>query len=65
MERSIMNKESLERIMLGLNQYQLTKTEGQFVKSALGGIRSKPYTNRRKRRKIGKPLQGKVNTETQ
>ena len=32
----IMNKERLEWIMSGLNQYQLTKTEGQFVKSALG-----------------------------
>ena len=31
-----MNKERLEWIMPGLNQYQLTKTEGQFVKSALG-----------------------------
>jgi hypothetical protein len=31
-----MNKERLEWIMSGLNQYQLTKTEGQFVKSALG-----------------------------
>jgi hypothetical protein len=30
-----MNKERLEWIMSGLNQYQLTKTEGQFVKSAL------------------------------
>lgn len=31
-----MNKERLEWIMSGLDQYQLTKTEGQFVKSALG-----------------------------
>jgi hypothetical protein len=31
-----MNKDRLEWIMSGLNQYQLTKTEGQFVKSALG-----------------------------
>jgi hypothetical protein len=31
-----MNKERLEWIMSGLNQYQLTKTEDQFVKSALG-----------------------------
>ena len=30
-----MNKERLEWIMSGLNQYQLTKTEGQLVKSAL------------------------------
>ena len=32
----MMNKGRLEWIMSGLNQYQLTKTEGQFVKSALG-----------------------------
>lgn len=31
-----MNKERLEWIMSGLNQYQLTKAEDQFVKSALG-----------------------------
>ena len=31
-----MNKDRLEWIMSGLNQYQLTKTEGEFVKSALG-----------------------------
>jgi len=31
-----MNKDRLEWILSGLNQYQLTKTEGQFVKSALG-----------------------------
>jgi hypothetical protein len=31
-----MNKERLEWIMSGLNQYQLTKAEGQLVKSALG-----------------------------
>jgi hypothetical protein len=35
MERSIMNKDRLEWIMSGLNQYQLTKSEGQLVKSAL------------------------------
>jgi hypothetical protein len=31
-----MNKARLEWIMSGLNQYQLTKNEDQFVKSALG-----------------------------
>jgi len=31
-----MNKERLEWIMSGLNQYHLTKNEGQFVKSAVG-----------------------------
>jgi hypothetical protein len=31
-----MNKDRLDWIMSGLDQYQLTKTEGQFVKSALG-----------------------------
>ena len=31
-----MNKDRLEWIISGLNQYQLTKAEGQFVKSALG-----------------------------
>ena len=30
-----MNKERLEWVISGLSQYQLTKTEGQFVKSAL------------------------------
>jgi hypothetical protein len=30
-----MNKERLEWIMSGLNQYQLTKSENQFVKSTL------------------------------
>ena len=35
-KRGFMNKDRLEWIMSGLNQYQLTKTEGQFVKSALG-----------------------------
>ena len=33
-----MNKDRLEWIISGLNQYQLTKTEGQFVKSALGNF---------------------------
>jgi hypothetical protein len=31
-----MNRDRLEWIMSGLNQYQLTKTEDQFVRSALG-----------------------------
>jgi hypothetical protein len=31
-----MNKERLEWIMSGLNQYQLTRTEGQFLESVLG-----------------------------
>jgi hypothetical protein len=31
-----MNKDRLDWIVSGLNQYQLTKTEDQFVKSALG-----------------------------
>jgi hypothetical protein len=31
-----MNKERLDWIISGLNQYHLTKTEGQLVKSALG-----------------------------
>ena len=31
-----MNKERLEWIMSGLKQYQLTRTEGQFVESVLG-----------------------------
>jgi len=31
-----MNKDRLEWIISGLNQYQLTKAEDQFVKSALG-----------------------------
>ena len=35
-KRGLMNKDRLDWILSGLNQYQLTKTEGQFVKSALG-----------------------------
>ena len=35
-KRGPMNKDRLECIMSGLNQYQLTKMEDQFVKSALG-----------------------------
>jgi CRISPR/Cas system CSM-associated protein Csm5 (group 7 of RAMP superfamily) len=31
-----MNKERLEWVMSGLNQYKLTKNEDQFVKSAVG-----------------------------
>jgi len=31
-----MNKERLEWVMSGLNQYALTKTEDQFIKIALG-----------------------------
>jgi hypothetical protein len=34
----IMNKGRLEWIMSGLNQYKLTKTEDQFIKSALGNF---------------------------
>jgi hypothetical protein len=30
-----MNKERLEWVMSGLNQHALTKTEGQFIKTAL------------------------------
>ena len=30
-----MNKERLEWVMSGLNQYALTKTEAQFIKTAL------------------------------
>ncbi len=37
-----MNKDRLEWIISGLNQYQLTKTEGQFVKSALGEFDQNP-----------------------
>jgi hypothetical protein len=33
-----MNKDRLEWIISGLNQYQLTKSEGQLVKSALGNF---------------------------
>ncbi len=36
-----MNKERLEWVMSGLNQYKLTKTEDQFVKSALGDFDQK------------------------
>ena len=36
-----MNKERLEWILSGLNQYKLTKNEDQFVKSALGDFDQK------------------------
>jgi len=36
-----MNKERLEWIISGLNQYKLTKNEDQFVKSALGDFDQK------------------------
>jgi len=36
-----MNKERLEWIMSGLNQYKLTKNEDQFVKSALADFNQK------------------------
>lgn len=35
-KRGLMNKDRLDWILSGLNQYQLSKTEGQFVKSAMG-----------------------------
>jgi hypothetical protein len=34
-ERTIMNKARLEWVMSGLNQYALTKAEGEFLKTAL------------------------------
>jgi hypothetical protein len=36
-----MNKERLEWVTSGLNQYKLTKNEDQFVKSALGDFDQK------------------------
>ena len=36
-----MNKERLEWVMSGLNQYKLTKNEDQFVKSASGDFDQK------------------------
>jgi len=36
-----MNKERLEWVMSGLNQHTLTKTEGQFVKTALEDFEKK------------------------
>ena len=35
-ERSNMNKERLDWVMSGLNQYALTQAEDQFLKTALG-----------------------------
>jgi DNA repair ATPase RecN len=34
-ERTIMNKDRLEWVVSGLNQYNLTKAEDQFLKTAL------------------------------
>ena len=36
-----MNKERLEWVMSGLNQYKLTKNEDQFIKSASGDFDQK------------------------
>jgi hypothetical protein len=36
MKGVIMNKERLEWVLSGLNQYKLTKNEDQFIKSASG-----------------------------
>jgi hypothetical protein len=40
-ERTIMNKSRLEWVMSGLNQHALTKTEDQFVKTALKDFEEK------------------------
>jgi len=47
-----MNKERLEWIMSGLNQYRLTKNEEQFVKSALGDFDQKQMLTSQQEEKI-------------
>jgi hypothetical protein len=48
----MMNKERLEWIMSGLNQYRLTKTEDRFVKSALGDFNQKQMLTAQQEEKI-------------
>jgi hypothetical protein len=40
-ERTVMNKSRLEWVMSGLNQHALTKTEDQFLKTALEDFEEK------------------------
>jgi predicted flavoprotein YhiN len=47
-----MNKERLDWVMSGLNQYKLTKNEDQFVKSALGDFDQKQMLTAQQEEKI-------------
>ena len=60
-----MNKERLEWVMSGLNQYKLTKNEDQFVNSAVEDFNREQCANRTPGRKTGKALQGEIAIETQ
>ncbi len=63
-----MNKQRLEWIMSGLNQYQLTRTEGQFVKSALVDFdQNHALTEDREalpsKLSLGSPAQGRIDVK--
>jgi hypothetical protein len=47
-----MNKERLEWVMSGLNQYKLTKNEDQFVKSASGDFNQKQMLTERQEERL-------------
>ena len=47
-----MNKERLEWVMSGLNQYKLTKNEDQFVKSASGDFDQKQMLTERQEERL-------------
>jgi len=47
-----MNKERLEWVTSGLNQYKLTKNEDQFVKSALGDFDQKQTLTERQEERL-------------
>jgi superfamily II DNA helicase RecQ len=47
-----MNKERLEWVMSGLNQYRLTKTEDQFVKSAVEDFDQKQMLTERQEERL-------------
>ena len=47
-----MNKERLEWVMSGLNQYKLTKNEDQFIKSASGDFDQKQMLTERQEERL-------------
>jgi len=47
-----MNKERLEWVMSGLNQYKLTKSEDQFIKSASGDFDQKHILTERQEERL-------------
>ena len=47
-----MNKERLEWVLSGLNQYKLTKNEDEFIKSALGDFDQKQTLTERQEERL-------------